>query len=98
LAAAQLVEEELTWKVEESRRRERLDKAEGKYRAEVQGGEEMEGDREGKGEEKEGRPVLYPLPHIPSGSDQSDQILTIPIKFRPFRPNSDQILSRKSLI
>ena len=41
--------------------------------------------------------VLYPPPHIPSGSDQSNQILTILIKFRPFRPNSDQIPSRKSL-
>jgi len=34
LAAAQLVEEELVWKVEESRRRERLDEAERMYEAE----------------------------------------------------------------
>ena len=34
LAAAQLVEEELVWKGEESWRRERLNKAEQKYEAE----------------------------------------------------------------
>ena len=34
LAAAQLVEEELVWKAEESWRRERLNKAEQKYEAE----------------------------------------------------------------
>jgi len=33
--------------------------------------------------------VLYPPPHIPSGSDQSDQIPTIPIKFQPFQSNSN---------
>ena len=34
LAAAQLVEEELMWKAKESRRRERLDKAERRYEVE----------------------------------------------------------------
>jgi len=34
LAAAQLIEEELAWKAEESRRRERLDEAERMYEAE----------------------------------------------------------------
>jgi len=34
LAAVQLVEEELAWKAEESRRRERLDEAERMYEAE----------------------------------------------------------------
>ena len=34
LAAAQLIEEGLAWKVEESRRRQRLDKAERKYKVE----------------------------------------------------------------
>ena len=34
MAAAQLVEEELAWKAEESRQRQRLDKAEREYKAE----------------------------------------------------------------
>jgi len=54
LAAAQLIEEELAWKAEESQRRERFDKAERRYEAEKKRREmEKEKGKKRKADEEE---------------------------------------------